>query len=123
MLNNDLKKRRLKLIILIFFTIFMIIWISLGLYLKLTISTHDKLESIGYSNIEISMIEDMLSKKDIEKVLKYPYTPNLINLLFEKEFNSNNLTKYLDYYEKNPDISNELLLYIVNNNLDTEKES
>ena len=62
------KQRRLKKA-LIFFTILCIVWISFGLYLNLNSNHKNKLESIGYSNIEISIIEDILNNKDIKKYI------------------------------------------------------
>ena len=37
--------------------------------------------------------------------------------MINKDFNSKSLTKYLDYYKENPTVSNDDLIYIVNNNL------
>ncbi len=110
------KQRRLKKA-LIFFTILCIVWISFGLYLNLNSNHKNKLESIGYSNIEISIIEDILNNKDIKKIYNYEYMSQLTDLLISKEFNNKKLTKYLDYYKENPNVSNDDLFYIINNNL------
>ena len=48
----------------IFVGIFFLIWFSFGLYLNLTNGEEKKLEKIGYSNIEISIIKDMLNTKE-----------------------------------------------------------
>ncbi len=114
------KQRRLKHI-LIFFTILGITWISFGLYLNLSNNHNNKLESIGYSNIEISIIEDILNSKDIKKLYNYNYIQPLTDLLISKDFNNKNLVKYLNYYQENPNVSNNDLIYIVNNNLSTLK--
>lgn len=102
---------------LIFLTLLFLIWFGFGLYLNLNNNQKNKLESIGYSNIEISIIEDILKKKDIKKIYNYDYVNELTDLLISKDFNSQNLTKYLDYYKENTKVSNSDLLYIVNNNL------
>lgn len=102
---------------LIFLTLLFLIWFGFGLYLNLNNKQKNKLESIGYSNIEISIIEDILKKKDIKKIYNYDYIKELTDLLISKDFNSQNLTKYLDYYKENTKVSNSDLLYIVNNNL------
>lgn len=114
------KKKEKHLILkktLIIFTILFVIWFGFGLYLNLNNNQKNKLESIGYSNIEISIIEDILKNKDIKKIYNYDYINKLTDLLISKDFDNKNLIKYLDYYKDNTTVSNTDLLYIVNNNL------
>lgn len=114
--KRNKKGKRLKHCILIFLCLF-ILWTCLGLYLKLNKGVHNSLKNIGYSNIEISIIEDILSKKQINILYDYPYIKSLTDLLMNKDFNNKNLKIYLDYYTKYKDITNNDWLYIVNNNL------
>lgn len=121
-MNHKNKRiKRLKRNILIFLCIFIIVWFILGLYLKLNKGIHNKLESIGYSNIEISIIDDILSTKNIKKLYKYSYIDNLTEILVDQEFKSKKLTKYIDYYLKYNNVENEDLLYIINNDLEEIK--
>ncbi len=118
-LNMNKRNKRIKRLkhgILIFLCL-IVIWIIWGLYLKLNKGVHNTLESIGYSNIEISIIDDILTKKNINILYDYPYINSLTELIVSKDFKSNNLKKYLDYYNKYKDITNKDLLYIVNNEL------
>lgn len=115
--KRNKKRKRLKNIILIFLCTFLTLWTILGLYLKLNKGVHNTLENIGYSNIEISIIDDILNNKQINILYKYPYINSLTDLLISKEFKNNNLKSYLDYYNKYKDIENEDLLFIVNNKL------
>ncbi len=109
--NRKIKKRKRLCTLLII----VIIWFLFGLFLKLTITNNEKLEKIGYSNIEIDIINELLNKTDIKKIYNYNYINILSDLLINKEFNSDKLTDYLEYYSKYPNINLENLLYIVNN--------
>ena len=102
----------------IFVGIFFLIWFSFGLYLNLTNGEEKKLEKIGYSNIEISIIKDMLNTKETKIIYEYPYMNNLTDILLNKEYNQENLIKYLDYNKKYEDVKTNELIYIINNNFE-----
>ena len=95
--------------------IIVILWFIFGLFLKITITNNKRLENIGYSNIEINIINEVLNTKDIKHVYKYDYIQILTELLLKKEFNSEKLTNYLDYYIKYPNVTIDDLLYLINN--------
>ena len=57
--HNELKKRkRIKRRLYVLLSI-SLLWISFGIYLTLTSRDKKKLENIGYSNIEINIINDL----------------------------------------------------------------
>lgn len=110
------KKKRIKKIIF-FFSIFLIIWISFGLYLTLNQKKYDNnLEKLGYSKTEINIIESILTTKQRKKLYNYKYIDNLTDILLNKEFKNDKLTNYIDYNNKYKNIDINDLLYIINNN-------
>lgn len=111
------RKKRIKYGVL-FLGIIFLIWFSFGLYLNLTSGDDKKLENIGYSNIEISIIKDILNNKDIKIIYKYEYINSLTDILLNKDFNQNKLSNYLEYYEKYNNIKSQDLIYIINNEFD-----
>lgn len=115
--NNEIKRKKIKKILLIILIIFSI-WVGFGLYINLTSKEKKQLEKIGYSNIEISIIQDILSNKDIKNIYKYNYMKSLTDILVSDDFNSKKLINYIDYYNKYPTISNKDLIFIINNDLD-----
>lgn len=117
-----LNKRELKVKRILrkcYFTliIFIGLWIVFGLYLNIN-NKNKKLESIGYSNIEINIIRDILSNKDTKTIYNYDYISSLTDLLVNKDFKVKNLDRYLKYYNKYKNVSNDELIYIINNNFD-----
>ncbi len=117
-MHHNYKKKKLKKTILGSISVILISWISIGLYLNLSNTTYKKLEKVGYSNKEISVIEDMLKKGNVKIVYKNKYMPYLTSIIFDQDFNENNLTDYLNYYQKYPNIKEDKLLFMVNNDLD-----
>ena len=109
-------KKRIKRGLLFILSVF-IIWVSFGIYLTINKTDNDKLKNIGYSNIEINIIEDILNNKQIKILYNYPHIDMLTELLVEKNFNPNNLNKYIDYYLKYKKIKLNDLIYIINNDL------
>ena len=110
------KKERIRKIIF-FFSIFLIIWISFGLYLTLNQKKYDSnLEKLGYSKTEINIIESILSTKQRKKLYNYKYIDNLDDILLNKEFKNDKLTNYIEYKNKYDNIDINDLLYIINNN-------
>ncbi len=115
-INTESKSKRILKKTLLFFLLLFIIWVGFGLYLNLN-NKNKKLEDIGYSNIEISIIRDILSNKNIKIIYNYDYLKNLTDLLIDNDFKSDKLSNYLNYYSKYPTISNKDLIYLVNNDL------
>lgn len=111
------RRKRIKYSGLLLGIVFLI-WFSFGLYLNLTNGDKKKLENIGYSNIEISIIKDILNTKEIKTLYNYEYITSLTDVLLNKEFNQNNLSNYLNYYSKYNDIKTNELIYIINNEFD-----
>lgn len=116
--HNAIKKDKRRKRILYLFSIIFILWFIFGLFLKIIITNNERLEKIGYSNIEINVINEILNKKDIKKIYKYDYIKILNELLVSKDFNSKKLTNYLDYYNKYTDITVNDLLFLINNDLE-----
>lgn len=98
-------------------TIFLGLWIVFGLYLTLN-NSNKQLEELGYSNIEISIIREILNKKEIKNLYNYKYMSTLTDLLVDQDFKSEKLNNYLAYYNKYNNVSNDELIYIINNNFD-----
>jgi len=115
--NKEIKRKKIKKILLIILILFSI-WVGFGLYINLTSTEKKQLEKIGYSNIEISIINDILSNKDIKIIYKYDYIQSLTDILVNDDFNSKKLINYINYYNKFPTISINDLMFIINNNLD-----
>jgi len=116
--HKQIKRRKRIKNGVIFVGIFFLIWFSFGLYLNLTNGEEKKLEKIGYSNIEISIIKDMLNTKETKIIYEYPYMNNLTDILLNKEYNQENLIKYLDYNKKYEDVKTNELIYLINNNFE-----
>lgn len=116
--HKQIKRRKRIKNGVIFVGIFFLIWFSFGLYLNLTNGEEKKLEKIGYSNIEISIIKDMLNTKETKIIYEYPYINNLTDILLNKEYNQENLIKYLDYNKKYEDVKTNELIYIINNDFE-----
>ncbi len=115
--NKEIKRKKIKKVLLIILILFSI-WVGFGLYINLTSKDKKQLEKIGYSNIEISIICDILNNKDIKTIYKYKYIKSLTDILVNDDFNSKKLTNYINYYNKYPTISTNDLIFIINNNLD-----
>ena len=116
--HRQLKTRKRIKRGLLFILLLFIGWISFGIYLTINKTDNKKLEDIGYSNIEINIIEDILNNKQIKILYNYEYIDILTDLLVEKDFNSKKLKNYIEYYNNYKNIKMNDLLYIINNNLD-----
>ena len=114
--KKQLRKKRIKRGLLLILFIF-ISWISFGIYLTINEIDDKKLEDIGYSNIEINIIKDILNNKQIKILYSYPHIEILTELLVERDFKNNNLEQYIKYYQKYNNVKLNDLTYIVNNNL------
>ena len=115
--NKEIKRKKIKKVLLIILILFSI-WVGFGLYINLTNKDKKQLEKIGYSNIEISIINDILNSKDIKIIYNYDYIKSLTDILVNDDFKTKKLTNYINYYNKYPTISTNDLIFIINNNLD-----
>lgn len=87
-----------------------------------------KLLNVGYNEDEIKVIKDKLTNDKIESLLKVKYNKNIILFIKEKYFIYKNLSKYLEYKDKNKDDTFTHIVAIVNTEanvewLDNEKET
>ena len=83
--HQEVKRKKIKKILLIIL-ILLSIWVGFGLYINISNKEKKQLEKIGYSNIEISIINDILSNKDIKIIYKYDYIELLTDILVNDEF-------------------------------------
>ena len=110
-------RRRVRKIF--FFLLFIFIcWLSFGIYLTIN-KKITKLEKIGYSKIEINIINEILNNKQIEKLYNYKYQKKLKDLLVNDRFEKDKLTNYIDYYNKYEKVTDKDLMHIINNGFDS----
>ncbi len=72
----------------------------------------------GYSEDEIKVIVNKVSKDNYSLILKYGYDKNIINILNYKNYKEKNFEKYLKYYSKNKKADLEDIITIINSNYD-----
>lgn len=73
-----------------------------------------KLLEAGYSQVQISTIEEELTNSQIDKLLTMDYDDNIIGLLTEKYFIFDNLDKYLEYKKEKSNYENSKIISIIN---------
>ena len=106
-----MKKRKLKIKnILILFIIFVVIIFTL---LVLFNKNNNKLENIGYSNLEIKELEK-LSKEELNTIYKYNYNSNLVYIIASENYNKDKLDLYMNYTLKNSDIDYLKIFNLIN---------
>ena len=117
------KKRKLnkKGIIAVSVIIILLIIIPLGLWFN-TYSKTDKykLSKIGYNNKEIKIIKS-LNKKDVETIKNVNYDKNIPKLITTDKFKKDYFKEYYTY-QKSHKTTNEETIFIINNDLDENKE-
>lgn len=106
-----MKKRKLKIknILILFIIVVIIIFTLLVLFSK----NNNRLENIGYSNLEIKELEK-LSKKELNIIYKYDYNSNLVYIITSENYNKDKLDLYLDYTLKNSDIDYLKIFNLIN---------
>ncbi len=77
-----------------------------------------KLEDLGYTAIEVSIIEG--NDDYLEYALNNPYDENFTKFINNKDFIFENLDAYYTYMDDNPDASIDDIIYLVNNDIDYE---
>ncbi len=73
-----------------------------------------KLEEKGYSEIEVSYIKANFDISQISQILSIDYSKNLIALSKEKYFRFDKLKEYLEYYNKNKNLTETDIVTKVN---------
>jgi len=106
-----MKKRKLKIknILILIIILIVIIFTLLILFNR----NNNKLEKIGYSNLEIEELEK-LSDEELNTIYKYDYNSNLIYIVTSENYNKDNLDLYLDYTLKNSDIEYLKIFNLIN---------
>jgi D-alanyl-D-alanine carboxypeptidase len=77
-----------------------------------------KLEDLGYTTSEVSLIED--SEDYLEYALENPYDSNFTKFIQGKDFMLENLDAYYDYMNDNNTASIDDIIFLVNNGIDYE---
>ena len=106
-----MKKRKLKIknILILFIIVVVIIFTLLVLFNK----NNNKLENIGYSNLEIKELEK-LSKEELNTIYKYNYNSNLVYIIASENYNKDKLDLYMNYTLKNSDIDYLKIFNLIN---------
>ena len=105
--------------ILLILGLVLCIGVGLFLYLFYTKDTvQEEFLKIGYNKEEIQELRENLSTNELNEIANYPYLSFLIELLQEKEYNSEKLLDYI-YYIQKLDINYDLdmVVYLVNHNI------
>lgn len=113
-----MKKRKIKFKNLFILLIIIIILILFALILF--DKSNNKLESIGYSNLEIKELES-LSDKELNTIYKYDYNSNLIYIVKSENYNKEKLDLYINYTLKYKDINYLKIFNIINHENFKEK--
>ena len=108
------RKRKLKFIYRRLLLLIIIIILLVCSCTYISGSDDRKLRKIGYTRDEISFVinTNKISKKVLKK---YNHITNLNDLVLNKEYDKNNLSKYLDIWSKDKDI--QTIIVIVNNDI------
>lgn len=107
--KRRLRKKRIALLILI---VFLIILLPITIFSNS--GNKNKLEKIGYSNLEIKEIKK-LSNKEINTIIKNKYNKNLIYYIKSDDYNKNKLAYYLKYSNKYKKINYLDIIKIISN--------
>ena len=112
-------KDKLKKIIIIGVIIIVVIVLIISgvFYFKHISSTNFKLKKIGYTDQEITVINE---NSDIVDLALTEYNKNLVPLLSSKYFMRNRLNRYLEYVKNNENIEINRVVSIVNANMDKD---
>lgn len=113
MTKTNKKMKTKNLIILIIFLL--VIGISaLGFFERNRI----KLYAIGYSKDNISLILNNANKEGLNYVLNNKEFTNISEFIKNKDYSSNNLKRYLIYYQNNKEININNIIILTNGNAD-----
>lgn len=118
MITLEKNKGILKWILLILGLV-LCIGVGLFLYLFYTKDTvQEKFLKIGYNKEEITELRENLSTNELNEIANYSYLSFIIELLQEKEYNSEKLLDYINYIQKlDIDYNLDMIVYLVNHNI------
>lgn len=108
------KKRRLKYIYRRILVLAIFLVITICSYNYISGSDTRTLRKIGYTTDEISNVIN-INKVNKKTLKRYSYITNLNELINNKNYNKNNLSKYLDIWSSDKDINT--IISIVNNDI------
>ncbi len=79
----------------------------------------EKLENLGYTSNEITIIYDKLSKEEIEEIMNIEKSNKLIDFIKDDYFKFKNLERYISYNKNNSFSINQVVMYV---NIGLDKE-
>ena len=120
------KKKRVRLgrlIILILFILLIVFGVYYFTFLdKKNENLFEKgstLSKLGFSEDEISNIEKDFSKENIDMLVSINDKDIISNFINNKDFDNDMLDSYINFYNKNKEVSPSNIIKVVNNNIDT----
>lgn len=121
-----MKKTKLKVKKQVWIALIIILFLIIGVYSFNKIHTENeykktneyKLLNIGYTKEDIKILEEKASKELLASLINSPKNEFLLNLFKEPFYIDSNLTRYLNYNEKNPSITTKDVVSLVNVNRD-----
>jgi len=106
--DGDDMKRRIKVLPIVLIVVAVIIVIIATIFTVKTVKYHKtydyKFKKLGYSEVEFVEIKK-LDTTSLDYLLTIPYTKELSNLINEKYFMEKNLKKYINYLDKNSNLT------------------
>lgn len=121
-----MKKTKLKIKKQVWIALIIILFLIIGVYSFNKIHAENeykktneyKLLNIGYTKEDIKILEEKASKELLISLINSPKNEFLLNLFKEPFYIDSNLTRYLNYNEKNPSITTKDVVSLVNVNRD-----
>ena len=104
-----MENKKIKNILVVLVLFIIIIFVLLILFNK----NNNKLETIGYNNLEIKELEK-LSDKELNIIYKYDYNSNLVYIITSENYNSKKLELYLKYTLENNKIDYLKIFNLIN---------
>ncbi len=97
-------------------------------HINYTKTNQYKLLNIGYTEEEISILNNKLNESEINKLMKLDYNSVYVNLIKEKYFMFKNFDKYLSYRREHTDYDYSKIISIINTEanidwIDEEKDT
>lgn len=120
------KKKRVRLGRLIILILFILL-IVFGIYYFTGLDKKNEnvskgsstLSKLGFSDTEISNIEKDFSKENIDMLVSINDKDIIYNFINNKDFDNDMLDSYINFYNKNKEVSPSNIIKVVNNNIDT----
>lgn len=118
-------KRRIKVLPIVLIVVAVIIIIIATIFTVKTVKYHKtydyKFKKLGYSEVEFIEIKK-LDTTSLDYLLTIPYTKELSNLINQKYFMEKNLKKYINYLDKNSNLTDVVAIINIGANKDWYKE-